>query len=120
LLARGKQPSETGEELGLSVGVLDGDPVGGDEGLFEGHCEGEDIGLSVGVLDGDPVGEDEGLFEGIFEGLFEGEDVGLSVGVLDAVGELEGASDGAGERVGQISALISHLPLPPLAHTSSP
>jgi hypothetical protein len=106
LLARGKQPSETGEELGP----------------FEGLFVGEDVEVAIGVLDGEDEGVAVGEELGPFDGLFEGEDVGVAVGVLDgeddggAVGENDGLF--VGKEVGQISAVL--FPTVPPTYFSCP
>jgi hypothetical protein len=54
LLARGKQPLETGEELGSLEELFEGEdvglPVGDLDGLFEGEDEGELVGQISALL----------------------------------------------------------------------
>ena len=53
---------------GVYEGLLDGDPVGPDDGVSVGSC----VGSSEGLLDGDPVGPDDGVSVGSSVGSSEG------------------------------------------------
>ena len=59
------------------MGLAVGDSVGIEVGL---KVDGDDVGVSVGLVEGELVGEEEGLLLGPDVGLRVGECVGLEVG----------------------------------------
>ena len=71
-----------GLELGLAVGLVEGEPLGDPDGLAVGEMLGLEVGLCDGLDDGLPLGEMLGL------------DVGLCVGLIEGLplGETEGAT----------------------------
>ena len=73
----------------MALGLVDGDPLGFDDGKLEGCTLGDPDGLALGktlgLVDGDPLGFDDGKLEGCPLGVDEGcalgcTDLGKEVG----------------------------------------